>query len=53
MVKNILEDVKFIEPDTSLPPPKGMCNDCVGADKIIMCEQCKEENNVSSDMKVN
>jgi hypothetical protein len=27
-VKNILENVEYIEPDTSLPVPNGMCVDC-------------------------
>ena len=42
MVKNILDDVKYIEPDTSLPIPDGMCKDCIGEEKVNMCENCKE-----------
>lgn len=28
MVKNILEDIVYIEPRTDLPIPEGMCVDC-------------------------
>jgi hypothetical protein len=43
MVKNILEDIKYIEPDLSLEIPDGMCKDCIGIEKHLMCEECKEE----------
>lgn len=28
MVKNLLEDIVYIEPRTDLPVPEGMCKDC-------------------------
>lgn len=28
MVKNILEDIVYIEPRTDLPVPEGMCTQC-------------------------
>lgn len=28
MVKNLLEDIVYIEPRTDLPIPEGMCKDC-------------------------
>jgi hypothetical protein len=42
MVKNILEDVKYIDPDLSLPVPDGMCKNCIGIEKQLMCDNCKE-----------
>jgi hypothetical protein len=47
MVINLLEDIVYIEPDTTLPIPKGMCNDCVELELYEMCEDCKEQLNVS------
>jgi hypothetical protein len=29
MVTNILENIEYVEPDTSLPVPDGMCKDCI------------------------
>lgn len=28
MVKNILEDIEYIEPQPDLPIPEGMCKNC-------------------------
>lgn len=42
MVKNILEDIKYIDPDLSLPAPEGMCTDCISIEKQLMCDNCKE-----------
>lgn len=28
MVKNVLEDVEFVEPQLGLPIPDGMCKNC-------------------------
>lgn len=35
--------MQYIPPDESLPVPDGMCKDCIGVEKIEMCEKCKEE----------
>jgi hypothetical protein len=43
MVKNILEDIVFIEPDFTLPPAAGMCNDCIELQLHDMCDDCKEQ----------
>jgi hypothetical protein len=43
MVKNILEGIKYVEPNSSLTTPDGMCNNCIGVEKESMCENCKSE----------
>ena len=43
MVKNILEDIVYIEPDLTLPAANGMCKDCVELNLQDMCNDCKEE----------
>jgi hypothetical protein len=43
MVKNILEDMVYIEPDATLPIPDGMCKDCVELNLQDMCDDCKEQ----------
>ena len=43
MVKNILEDVVYIEPDLTLPPADGMCKDCIELNLQDMCNDCKEQ----------
>lgn len=44
MVRNILENVEYIEPDATLPPDHGMCNDCVELNLQDMCDDCKDVN---------
>lgn len=41
MIKNILENIEYIEPDTSLPPDPGMCSDCVEAELHDLCDDCE------------
>lgn len=43
MVKNILEDIVYIEPDANLPVPDGMCKDCIELNLQDMCDDCKEQ----------
>ena len=43
MVKNILEDVVYIEPDATLPIPDGMCKDCIELNLQDMCDDCKDQ----------
>lgn len=43
MVKNILEDVVYIEPDTSVPIGDGMCKDCIELNLQEMCNDCKDQ----------
>ena len=43
MVKNILEDIVYIEPILGLPIPHGMCNDCVELELHDMCNDCIEQ----------
>ena len=43
MVKNILEDIVYVEPDTTLPIPAGMCKDCIELNLQDMCDDCKEQ----------
>lgn len=42
MVKNILENVEYIEPDATLLPDPGMCNDCIELNLQDMCDDCKD-----------
>ena len=44
MVKNILEDMVYIEPDASVPIGDGMCKDCIELNLQDMCDDCQEEN---------
>jgi hypothetical protein len=41
-MKNILDDIEYIEPDSSLPIPDGMCKDCVELSLQDMCDDCKQ-----------
>jgi hypothetical protein len=41
MIKNILEDIVYIEPDATLPIADGMCKDCVELNLQEMCDDCK------------
>ena len=41
-IQNILENIEYIEPDTSLPIPDGMCAECQDPTAIELCEKCKE-----------
>jgi hypothetical protein len=41
MIKNILENVEYVEPDTTLAVPHGMCKDCVELNLQDMCDDCK------------
>ena len=43
MVKNILENVLYVEPDATLPVPDGMCKDCVELNLQDMCDDCKQQ----------
>lgn len=43
MVKNLLEDIEFIEPQLGLLVPDGMCKDCVELNLQDMCDDCKEQ----------
>jgi len=43
MVKNILEDIVYVEPDATLPIPDGMCKDCIELNLQDMCDDCKEQ----------
>lgn len=43
MVKNILEDMVYIEPDATLPIPDGMCKDCIELNLQEMCNDCKDQ----------
>jgi hypothetical protein len=43
VIKNILEELEYKEPDYSLLPPEGMCRDCENKDVYDWCEKCKEE----------
>ena len=43
MVKNILEDLVYIEPNETLPIPDGMCKDCIELNLQDMCDDCKEQ----------
>jgi hypothetical protein len=43
MVKNILEDMVYIEPDSTLSIPDGMCKDCIELNLQDMCDDCKEQ----------
>ena len=43
MVKNILENVEYVEPDITLPVPDGMCKDCVELELYEMCDDCKQQ----------
>ena len=43
MVKNILENVVYVEPDATLPVPDGMCKDCVELNLQDMCDDCKQQ----------
>lgn len=43
MVINILDDIKYVEPDLSLQIPDGMCKDCVELELHKMCDDCKEQ----------
>lgn len=42
MVRNILENVEYIEPNTALPIPDGMCKDCIELNLQDMCNDCKK-----------
>ena len=42
-MKNILDDIEFIEPDLTLPSADGMCKDCVELNLQEMCDDCKEQ----------
>jgi hypothetical protein len=42
MVKNILEDVIYVEPRLELPVPNGMCKDCLELELYEMCDDCKD-----------
>lgn len=42
MVTNILENIEFVEPDTSLSVPDGMCKDCIELNLHDMCDDCKD-----------
>jgi hypothetical protein len=42
MVKNILEDIEFVDPQLDLPVPDGMCKDCVELELHEMCDDCKD-----------
>lgn len=42
MVKNILEDIEYTEPDPTLPIPAGMCKDCLDDIAKERCENCKD-----------
>jgi hypothetical protein len=44
-MKNMLDDIEYIEPDTSLPTPDGMCKDCVELNLYDMCDNCKDQVN--------
>ena len=43
MVKNILENIEYIEPDLTLPAADGMCKDCVELNLQEMCNDCKDQ----------
>ena len=42
-VKNILENIEYIEPNFNLPVPDGMCKDCVELHLEEMCDDCKQQ----------
>ena len=42
-MKNILEDIVYVEPDATLPIPDGMCKDCIELNLQDMCDDCKEQ----------
>lgn len=41
-VKNILDNIKYKEPNTTLPIPEGMCKECVHIDPEHFCEECRQ-----------
>lgn len=43
MVVNILAGIEFVEPDPTLPPGPGMCNDCIALNLHDMCDDCKDQ----------
>jgi hypothetical protein len=43
IMKNILEDITYVEPDLTLPVPDGMCKDCVELNLQDMCDDCKDQ----------
>lgn len=43
MIKNILQDIKYVEPNITLPVPDGMCKDCIELELHEMCDDCKEQ----------
>jgi hypothetical protein len=43
MIKNLLDDIKYVEPDLSLPIPEGMCNGCVQLESRDLCAECKQQ----------
>jgi hypothetical protein len=44
MIKNLLEDIVYIEPRTDLPVPDGMCKNC--NDKKNVSEKIVIENDI-------
>lgn len=46
MVKNILEDIKYIEPRYDLPIPDGMCKECESIDPEHFCEKCRKDSSI-------
>lgn len=42
-MKNILENVEYIEPNLTLDAPDGMCKDCIELELYEMCDDCKEQ----------
>lgn len=42
MIKNLLEDIQYVEPDLTLPVPEGMCNGCVQVESHDLCDECKQ-----------
>ena len=43
MIENLLENIKYIEPDSSLPIPDGMCKDCIELALHDMCDDCQQQ----------
>jgi hypothetical protein len=43
MVINLLENTVYEDPESNLPIPHGMCNDCVELELYEMCDDCKEQ----------
>ena len=46
-MKNILEDIEYIEPKTDLPIPDDMCKDCVSEINKILEKHINSEKNAN------